>query len=265
MQDQIVEQEYGTDAASIWQAIVGRARRRQGASGLGGTLGTLFDPILDGASAGTHVVAHLGQSLDGRIALVDGRSRFVTGSQDITHNHRLRALCHAVIIGAGTAETDDPRLTVRHVDGDNPVRVVLDPALRLDPGLGVFCDRAAPTLVVCAASAAGDASRHGDAEIVGLAQGKEHWLPPGAVIDALAERGLTSLFIEGGGVTVSHFIEAGLVDRLHITVAPILLGDGRPVLTLASIERLDAARRLSMRAVELGDDLLYDCVFHDAV
>ena len=77
------------------------------------------------------VVAHLGQSLDGRIATVDGSSRWVTGPEDVAHNHRMRALFDAVVVGAETVRQDDPQLTVRLVPGRNPTRVVLDPGRRL--------------------------------------------------------------------------------------------------------------------------------------
>jgi len=92
------------------------------------------------------VIAQLGQTLDGRIATHSGHSHFVTGAEDIEHLHRLRALVDAVVVGAGTAISDDPQLTVRHVRGDNPVRVVLDPSGRVPSDRKLFQDGAAPTL-----------------------------------------------------------------------------------------------------------------------
>ncbi len=259
----LTAEEAPNGADEAWRQILARAAARQGASDLSGPLADLFGPVLDGAAAGAYVVAHLGQSLDGRIALPDGQFHHVTSPDDATHNHRLRALCDAVIVGAWTAELDDPQLTVRMVEGDNPVRVIVDPRRRLNPGLGVFSDGAAPTLLICTADAAAGAVHHGDAEIVSLPALDGARLSPRSITGALAARGLTSLFVEGGGVTVSHFIEAGLLDRLHIAVAPTLLGDGTPVVTLPGIERIDEARRLSVRPFELGDELLYDCVFDD--
>ena len=93
-------------------------------------------------------IAHLGQSLDGYIATASGDSYYVTGPDNVRHLHRLRALADAIVVGAGTVARDDPQLTVRHVEGPNPVRVVLDPAARLDARRRVFSDGAAPTLVV---------------------------------------------------------------------------------------------------------------------
>lgn len=249
------------EPAPHWRVLCARAAGRTDAGGLTGPLAALYGPLIDGAAAGRHVVAHLGQSLDGRIAMPDGQSVYITGRADAVHNHRLRALCDAVIVGAHTVARDDPRLTVRLVSGDNPVRVVIDPTRRLDPGLGVFGDGAAPTLLICSADAAGRAARHGDAEIVALPADAADRLAPQAIVEALAARMLSSLFIEGGGATVSRFVEAGLVDRLQIAAAPILLGEGHPVLTLPPLARIGSAARLAMRAFALGDDLLYDCVF----
>ena len=94
------------------------------------------------------VIAQTGQSLDGRIATAAGRSHYVTGPADIRRLHRLRALVDAVVVGAGTVAADNPRLTVREVEGRNPLRVVLDPDGRLDRARHVFSDGAARTVEV---------------------------------------------------------------------------------------------------------------------
>jgi riboflavin-specific deaminase-like protein len=208
------------------------------------------------------VLAHLAQSLDGRIATVGGESQWLTGAADQCHTHRLRALADAVIVGAGTVRQDNPRLTVRHCAGDQPVRVVLDPHLALPADRDVFRDGAAETLVLAAADRAGGATKVGNAEIVPLpSDGKR--LAPSAIRAALARRGLHWLYVEGGGVTVSRFLAAGALDRLQIALAPVILGSGRPSLQLPEIQALAGALRPRVRHVSLGGDLLVDCVFHD--
>jgi diaminohydroxyphosphoribosylaminopyrimidine deaminase / 5-amino-6-(5-phosphoribosylamino)uracil reductase len=204
------------------------------------------------------VVAHLGQSLDGRIAAANGASRWVTGEQDIIHNHRMRALFDAVVVGAGTVAHDDPQLTVRAVQGPDPVRVVLDPGRRLGADYRVFNDGDAPTLLLCAAKLAKPGERQGQAEVLGVAS-LDHSLCPHAVLDCLAGRGLARVFVEGGGVTVSHFLAAGCLHRLQITIAPLILGSGRPSITLPEIEQLSAGLRPAVRRYELGADVLFDC------
>jgi riboflavin-specific deaminase-like protein len=207
-------------------------------------------------------LAHLAQSLDGRIATSGGESQWLTGEADQRHTHRLRALADAVIVGAGTVRQDDPLLTVRHCSGDQPVRVVLDANLALPADRAVFCDGAAETLVLAAADRIGGATRIGQAEIVPLPRDGE-CLAPAAIRAALARRGLYWTLIEGGGVTVSRFLAAGALDRLQIALAPVLLGSGRPSLQLPEIAALSAALRPRVRHVPLGSDLLVECILRD--
>jgi diaminohydroxyphosphoribosylaminopyrimidine deaminase / 5-amino-6-(5-phosphoribosylamino)uracil reductase len=206
------------------------------------------------------VVAHLGQSLDGRIATVDGSSQWVTGPEDVAHNHRMRALFDAVVVGAGTIHCDDPQLTVRLVPGPTPTRVVLDPRRRLAADHGVFSDGAAPTLVVCAGRVGRRGARLGQAEVIGV-PARDGALCCAAVLDALAARGLRRVFVEGGGITVSRFLAAGCLHRLQITIAPLIIGSGRPSISLPEIGRLSDGLRPTVRKFDLGRDVLFECRF----
>ena len=220
----------------------------------------LLDVYLPLTRGPDFVIGQLGQSLDGRIATVSGSSHYITGPEDIRRLHRLRALVDAVILGAGTVAQDDPQLTVREVEGENPVRVVLDPDGRLGEDRRVFSDRAARTLVVRRATApASSPPSPGDGpEVLTLAASGPEGFEPEAILEALRARGLRRVLVEGGGVTVSKFLEAGLLDRLHLTVAPLLMGSGRAGITLPPIETLDQSLRPRCRHVPLGDDLLFD-------
>ena len=142
------------------------------------------------------VVAHLGQSLDGRIATVDGSSRWVTGPEDVAHNHRMRALFDAVVVGAGTVR-DDPQLTVRLVPGRNPTRVVLDPRRRLNSHYRIFTDGAARTLVLCADELVNGYERLGQAEVIGVGRTAADPTPcstfwPGAASGACSSKAAVS-------------------------------------------------------------------------
>ena len=217
----------------------------------------LYAPLLGDDLTKPFVIGHVGQSLDGQIATRTGASRYITGGENLTHVHRLRALVDAVVVGASTVEFDDPQLTTRLVAGKSPVRVVIDPNLRLAFDRRVFTDGAVPTLVVCAADAAATGRKH-PAELVPV-QRNGHYLPPRAIVEALGRRGLKRLLVEGGGVTVSRFIEARALDRLHVTIGPLFVGSGRPGIVLPGIDRVDQALRPVTRRFELGADVLFDC------
>jgi riboflavin-specific deaminase-like protein len=200
------------------------------------------------------VIGRLAQTLDGRIATVSGSSQWIGGPGDLLHTHRLRALCDAVVVGAGTVQADDPRLTTRMVEGPNPVRVVIDTDRTLAPGFRVFQDSAAETILVTAKDGP---FTHGKAEVARLPRGRSG--PSlSALLDMLAARGLTRVFVEGGGRTVSAFLLGGYLDHLHLTVAPIILGSGRPAFTLPEVPSIADGLRFEWRVWPMGKDILCD-------
>jgi len=206
------------------------------------------------------VVAHVGQSLDGHIATESGDSRWVTGEADLLHCHRMRALADAVLVGARTVRADDPRLTGRRCAGSNPMRVVIDPELRLSGRHAVFRDGAAATLIIAAQGHRSSRSETHGSEIIGVPR-VNGALDVVAIREALGHRGLSTVFIEGGGATISRFLEAGCLDRLQITIAPIIIGSGRPSIAFPGCQALHQAVRPRVRRFDLGGDTLFDCDF----
>jgi diaminohydroxyphosphoribosylaminopyrimidine deaminase / 5-amino-6-(5-phosphoribosylamino)uracil reductase len=213
-------------------------------------------PILNAPAGRPFVVAQLGQSLDGRIALPSGESRWINKDAALDHVHRLRAAVDAVVVGVGTAVADDPLLNVRRVAGRNPARVVIDPSgrLPLDRRLLDGTDGARRVIV---RAKAGHIASGVEEVVVPSADGR---LDPRAVVRALTALGLGKLLIEGGAWTVSEFINAGAVHRLHVLVAPMILGSGKTGLNLTGITRLaEAPRPITSTYVLPDGDVLFDC------
>ena len=246
------------DAAIVWQPGSGWTSRLPPADPRSALL-DLYLPICSGTPAHPVTVGHLGQSLDGFIATHAGDSQFVTGHDNLVHLHRMRALCNVVVVGAGTVAADDPQLTTRFVPGPNPLLVVFDPARRLGPRYRVFADNAAQTRYICERSRISAGETHiGSATIVGIDDaGPERDVAQ--VLSVLRDRGCSRVFVEGGGVTVSAFLEANLLDRLQIAIAPLLIGDGRPAIRLAPHASLRDCRRPSYRVFVMGGDVMFDC------
>jgi len=224
-----------------------------------GGLLDLYLPICSATTARPVTIGHLGQSLDGFIAMHTGESQFVTGPENILHLHRMRALCDVVVVGAGTVAADNPQLTTRHVTGSNPLRVVFDPGRRLAGDYRIFHDADAPTVYACTRTLVAPGETHvGLAAILGLDAGSagEQVVE---LMGALRHRGGRRIFVEGGGVTVSAFLEANLLDRLHVAIAPLIIGDGRPAIRLPARATLSDCHRPRYRVFRMGGDVLFDC------
>ena len=246
--------ENGPGSASSWAPIPKTFRTADGS--LPQPWEDIFGPLRKGVIDDLVLVGQCGQSIDARIATPTGHSHYINSETGLAHLHRLRALVDAVVIGVGTAIADDPLLTVRRVEGPNPVRVIVDPNGRLPPTARVLAADGVRRLVVTAADT--PARFPAGVEIVPVAATNRQ-LAPTAIIAALAARGFHRILIEGGADTVSRFLAARCLDRLHILVAPIILGAGRSSLTLPPIARVDEAVRAPMRVHSLGSDVLLDC------
>lgn len=203
----------------------------------------------------------LAMSLDGRTALADGESKWITGEPARADVQRWRARSSAILTGAGTARADDPRLTVRiqatHLhpnpplegEGFKPLRVVLDARLDALQSGAHLLDGSAPTLVLHAPAAKPVDDRYAQAELAAVACDASVRLDLDAVMQLLAARGVNEVQVEAGPALCGALFERGLVDELLLYVAPVLLGDkARPLLALRALT--DMASRWRLRAVE---------------
>lgn len=203
------------------------------------------------------VVGQLGQSLDGQIATSTGCSKYINGPSGLKHLHMLRAWADAVIVGVGTVIEDNPRLTVRLVSGENPMRLVLDPRGRAPVNATLMTDQAARTVVLRVVSAMSN-SLPSTVEEIRLA-GSDGQLAPAAVLDWLAGQGCQRVLVEGGPATLAGFLAAQCVDHLHLLTSAVLLGKGKPGLNQPSLSSLAQARRFHATSHLLGEDLLLAC------
>jgi len=204
-------------------------------------------------------------TLDGRIAGRGGDSKWITGEAARRYAHRLRAQHDAVLVGVGTVLADDPELTVRLVKGRDPIRVVLDSSLRtpLSSKLVKHSSKAATWLMH-----GPGASKGRIAKLQGLPGVEPVALTgvvsPRQVLNELAKRGVRSVLLEGGSKVHGAFLDAGLVDRVAVFVAPVILGDARGIPLSAGkgvLKIADAFRLREVKTKKLGDDVLFTGTF----
>jgi diaminohydroxyphosphoribosylaminopyrimidine deaminase/5-amino-6-(5-phosphoribosylamino)uracil reductase len=220
---------------------------------------TVFAPLQRTLEKPSMLVGQLGQSLDGRIATVTGHSKYINGQDGLEHLHRLRALMDGVLIGVATAITDDPLLTVRQVSGPHPARIVIDPSGRLPASAKVWNDDGVRRIIITAQDT--NPRLPVGVEHITIAL-KNKQIDPTDTIQALAQRGIKSILVEGGANTIARFLTSGQLDRLHLIVAPIILGSGRTGLNLHQIQSVDEAIRPKVTPHLLGGEVLFDCAFN---
>ena len=202
------------------------------------------------------IVGQVGQSLDGKVATATGHSKYINCAAGIEHLHRLRALVDIVVVGVGTALADNPQLTVRHISGPQPARAVIDPRGRLGADARLFADDGVRRLLITA-EGSGVKPPPG-VEIIALPAENGN-IAPSAIATSLRQAGMRRILIEGGADTVSRFIAAKCLDRLHVNVAPVMLGVGGPSIELPALDRADHAHRMPARVHKIEDDVLFDC------
>jgi diaminohydroxyphosphoribosylaminopyrimidine deaminase/5-amino-6-(5-phosphoribosylamino)uracil reductase len=203
------------------------------------------------------------QTLDGRLATSTGSSQWISGPESLRFSHELRAKHDAIMVGVGTVCKDDPRLTVRLVAGQNPLRIVVDSTLRTPLTAAVLAEGAAPGTVLAVTNFA-PAAKRGKVHALGAtvlclptnAGGRVDLV---ALLAALHQWGVGSVLVEGGAQMITALLQARLVDRLVVCVAPKILGAGIEAVGDLGIREL--ARSLIVTdtsVIRYGVDLVLD-------
>ena len=203
-------------------------------------------------------------TLDGRIAAHNGESRWITGPEARRRAHLMRMTHDAVVVGIGTAIVDDPELTCRlpGLESYSPVRVVIDSRLRL-PLISklVRTAREIPTWVVVSEEVPKDryqAYEELGVTVIPVSVGGDYYPDPQKVVQALAERRVTRVLVEGGSALAAVLLRAGLVDRVAwFRAASLIGGDGIPAIAAYGVDSLSEMRRFELVSVKMvGDDRL---------
>ena len=194
------------------------------------------------------VIAQIGQSLDGRIALNNGNSHYINNPKSIIYLHCLRSISDAIIVGSNTIKKDNPLLTTRKIEGSNPKRIIIDGSLSLNNNYKIFND--------------------GNENIIFTKSQKKVNLNNSTII-RLKEKNFTkrliiqlkklkykNILVEGGSKTISELINNQYIDILQLMIAPILIGSGINSLNLKEISNLNKAIRPKYNFNELGDEII---------
>lgn len=208
------------------------------------------------------VTVHYAQTLDGRIATCTGHSRWISSPESLRLAHELRAAHQAVLVGAGTILADDPRLTVRLVSGPSPLRVIADSTLRIPLDASVLNDGAAPTLIATTIRAPEErvrAVRRQGADVLVVDQDALGRVDLTDLLGRLRELGIASLLVEGGKGILTSMLQARLIDRLVVCIAPKVIGSGIEAVGNLNIEHMSEALTFAEAGfTTVGEDIIFD-------
>ena len=199
-------------------------------------------------------------SLDGKIATRNGHSKWITGEEARKHSHGLRNIYDAIMVGKGTVLADDPQLNCRIPGGRDPIRIVVDSKLSISPKAKILnLTSTAPTIIATTKNAPIDKIKvlASKGEIIQVNEGDQVDLLQ--LFKILGERKITSILVEGGGILNASIVSQGLMDKLYLYLAPILIGgqEAPGFIGGAGISKLQEALRLGDINIEkIGQDIL---------
>lgn len=209
------------------------------------------------------VTVKYAQTFDGRIATATGQSQWISSAAARKFAHQLRAEHDAVLVGAGTVIKDDPELTVRLVHGHNPLRVIVDSALKI-PATARILQNLSQARTLLATTKIADHPRYRrlartGVEIISIATDRQGNVDLKKLFSALAARGISSVLIEGGAQIITSVLKNDLASRLVAIIAPKILGKGIEAIGDLRINNLAQAKQLSFRKIKrIGSDIMIE-------
>ena len=212
-------------------------------------------PFFSRVQQRTFSVSHLTQSIDGKIATNTGHSKWIGNQEDLLHTHCMRALCDAIVVGNNTIKNDEPKLTVRNVEGSNPIKVILgNTPSNLD---SLLADNEHALISFSNKPLYANHSRVTEVVIQG------ETVEPADMLSYLFSVGLQSVFIEGGAQTVSCFLKGKAIDSVQIHLANKILGSGISGIELEEIQTIDQCISLvNTKHFPLGEEILIVANIH---
>ncbi len=210
-----------------------------------------------------YITVKYAQTLDGRIATKSGDSQWISSEASRRYVHRLRSMNQGIMVGAGTVVADNPQLTVRHVRGKNPFRIIVDSKLRIPIKSSVLTD-ANVCLTIIATTSSVSAAKMAAAKKCGAAvlvvkKDKNGKVSLRDLLRKLGKREIVSVLVEGGSEIITSLLKAGLVDKMIIPIAPMIVGKGLEAIGDLNINKISKAIRFSsFKTMKRGDDIIFE-------
>ena len=199
-------------------------------------------------------IGQIGQSLDGKIALNNGSSHYINEKESITYLHCLRSISDGVLVGVNTIIKDNPLLTTRKIKGPNPIRLIIDPTLKLTNKYKIFKDDNKNIIFTNSSKE----KKFINTTIVKFP--KKNFTQN--IYDYLEKTSLQTILIEGGPTTLSHFIELKLLNYMQFIISPTIIGSGIDSVKLKPISDLKNALRVKNTICKLGKEIIVTLDFN---
>ena len=214
-------------------------------------IGQILLPIL--MSKKKFYIGQIGQSLDGKIALLNGNSHYINDKNSISYLHSLRSICDAVVVGVNTIRKDDPLLTTRAIKGPNPQRIIIDPSLKLTNKYQVFKD-GMPNIIFTHSKIN---KKFNNTQIYKLPERNFTNL----IYQNINRLGYKLVLVEGGSKTISKFLENRLLNIMQFIIAPTIIGSGINSINIEPITNLKNVIRTKNNIYKFGKEIIVSLEF----